>query len=106
MPIWTSPFFPQCDGISLNLADGPALQGISLLNIPSTHGGTNMWGDSKARYEFHQHFTTRGQFHQPFGTKHKCAGSHSLAPVGAIQFHQQHYAELHHYAQLENTLNF
>jgi hypothetical protein len=39
----------QCDGISLNLADGPALQGISLLNIPSTHGGTNMWGDSKAR---------------------------------------------------------
>ena len=41
--------FFQCDGISLNLADGPALQGISLLNIPSTHGGTNMWGDSKAR---------------------------------------------------------
>jgi hypothetical protein len=41
--------FLQCDGISLNLADGPALQGISLLNIPSTHGGTNMWGDSKAR---------------------------------------------------------
>ncbi len=23
-----------------------------------------------------------------------------------IQFHQQHYAQLHHYAQLENTLNF
>ena len=47
MSIRTS--FSQCDGISLNLADGPALQGISLLNIPSTHGGTNMWGDSKAR---------------------------------------------------------
>jgi hypothetical protein len=43
------PYVLQCDGISLNLADGPALQGISLLNIPSTHGGTNMWGDSKAR---------------------------------------------------------
>jgi hypothetical protein len=49
---------------------------------------------------------TWGQFHQPFGTKHKCAGSRSSAPVGAIQFQQQHYAQLHHYAQLENMLNF
>ena len=39
----------QCDGIPMNLADGPQLQGITFLNIPSTHGGTNMWGDSKAR---------------------------------------------------------
>lgn len=39
----------QCDGVPLNLSDGPTLQGIALLNIPSTHGGTNMWGDSKAR---------------------------------------------------------
>ncbi len=49
---------------------------------------------------------TWGQFHQPFGAKRKCSGSHSLAPVGAVQFHQQNYAQLHHYAQLENTLNF
>ena len=39
----------QCDGYPLNLSDGPTLQGITFLNIPSTHGGTNMWGDSKAR---------------------------------------------------------
>ena len=39
----------QCDGVPLNLAEGPQLQGITFLNIPSTHGGTNMWGDSKAR---------------------------------------------------------
>ncbi len=30
----------------------------------------------------------------------------SISPVCAVQFHQQNYAQLHHYAQLENTLNF
>jgi hypothetical protein len=48
----------------------------------------------------------QNQFHQPYGAKRKCAGSHTLAPVGAIQFHQQNYVQHHHYAQLENTLNF
>jgi hypothetical protein len=47
-----------------------------------------------------------GQFHQHFGAKRKCTGNHSSAPVGAVQFHQQNYAQLHHYAQLENMLNF
>jgi hypothetical protein len=49
---------------------------------------------------------TRGQFHQHFGAKRKCAGSHSSALVGAVQFHQQNYAQLHDYPQLENTFNF
>ncbi len=28
------------------------------------------------------------------------------APVGVVQFHQQNYAQLHHCAQVENTLSF
>ncbi len=43
---------------------------------------------------------------QTNGTKSKWASSHSLAPVGAVQFHIQKYAQFYQYAWLENTLNF
>lgn len=40
--------FSQCDGSSLELSKGPALQGVALLNIPYAHGGSNLWGASGA----------------------------------------------------------
>ncbi|XP_070536475.1 diacylglycerol kinase beta-like isoform X4 [Ptychodera flava] len=44
----------MCDGVSLDLANGPPLQCIALLNIPSTHGGTNLWGDTPKKRQSRQ----------------------------------------------------
>ncbi|CAO1319154.1 unnamed protein product [Diamesa hyperborea] len=49
-----------CDGIPLDLAEGKALQGIALLNIPYTHGGSNLWGENLSQKRIRR--STSGPF--------------------------------------------
>jgi diacylglycerol kinase (ATP) len=50
-----------CDGIQLDL-NGVQLQGIALLNIPYTHGGSNLWGENLSQKRLRRSTSSNGPF--------------------------------------------
>ncbi|XP_055538831.1 diacylglycerol kinase 1 isoform X2 [Wyeomyia smithii] len=89
-----------CDGVSLELANGPQLQGIALLNIPYTHGGSNLWGEHLSQKRMR-----KGPFRKKLKTSDKELSANSFNSVDlsiAIQDIGDHRIEV---IGLENCLH-
>lgn len=52
-----------CDGVKLDLKGVP-LQGIALLNIPYSHGGSNLWGENLSQKRLRRSTSSSGPFNR------------------------------------------
>lgn len=52
-----------CDGVKLDL-NGVPLQGIALLNIPYSHGGSNLWGENLSQKRLRRSTSSSGPFNR------------------------------------------
>lgn len=52
-----------CDGVKLDL-NGVPLQGVALLNIPYSHGGSNLWGENLSQKRLRRSTSSSGPFNR------------------------------------------
>ncbi|KAL8606086.1 hypothetical protein ACOMHN_032093 [Nucella lapillus] len=69
----------MCDGMSLDLANGPRLEGIALLNIPSIYGGTNLWGENPSQKKRRKAQKTKKDKDKEFSTSSMSSAELAIA---------------------------
>ncbi|BFZ22379.1 hypothetical protein BsWGS_25419 [Bradybaena similaris] len=69
----------MCDGCSLDLANGPSLEGIAILNIPSIYGGTNLWGDNPSQKKRRKAQKTKKDKDREFSTSSMSSAELAIA---------------------------
>ena len=76
--------FLQCDGMSLDLANGPRLEGIALLNIPSIYGGTNLWGENPSQKKRRKAQKAKKDKDKEFSTSSMSSAELAIAVQGKV----------------------